>query len=170
MHGKLAAMRDALGGADDANALPQLRDEAAGVQRLLDTERKAGLLSDEKYVAYERTLALVDRALRCDAVGGGVPFSRVKELFAEQVDALDERIAGTSSALDNAFRFVEDAFGGGQEMLLLVTDLSVNRYGMAFINAHGCERYFAHNEDLLFYERGADLADRINRLDLTEGE
>ncbi|MCG4878304.1 ATPase, partial [Eggerthella lenta] len=74
--------RDALGGADDANALPQLRDEAAGVQRLLDTERKAGLLSDEKYVAYERTLALVDRALRCDAVGGGVPFSRVKELFA----------------------------------------------------------------------------------------
>ena len=170
MHGKLAAMRDALGGADDANALPQLRDEAAGVQRLLDTERKAGLLSDEKYVAYERTLALVDRALRCDAVGGGVPFSRVKELFAEQVDALDARIAGTSSALDNAFRFVEDAFGGGQEMLLLVTDLSVNRYGMAFINAHGCERYFAHNEDLLFYERGADLADRINRLDLTEGE
>ena len=170
MHGKLAAMRDALGGADDANALPQLRDEAAGVQRLLDTERKAGLLSDEKHVAYERTLALVDRALRCDAVGGGVPFSRVKELFAEQVDALDARIAGTSSALDNAFRFVEDAFGGGQEMLLLVTDLSVNRYGMAFINAHGCERYFAHNEDLLFYERGADLADRINRLDLNTEE
>ena len=42
--------------------------------------------------------------------------------------------------------------------------------GMAFINDHGCERYFAHNEDLLFYERGADLADRINRLDLTEEE
>ena len=48
--------------------------------------------------------------------------------------------------------------------------MEVNRYGMAFINAHGCERYFAHNEDLLFYERGADLADRINRLDLTEDE
>ena len=94
MHGKLAAMRDALGGADDANALPQLRDEAAGVQRLLDTERKAGLLSDEKYVAYERTLALVDRALRCDAVGGGVPFSRVKELFAEQVNALERAHRG----------------------------------------------------------------------------
>ena len=170
MHGKLAAMRDALGGADDANALPQLRDEAAGVQRLLDTERKAGLLSDEKYVAYQRALALIDRALRCDAAGGGVLFSEVKTLFGEMVDALDARIAAVSNALDNAFRFVENAFGNGQEMLLLVTDLSVNRYGMAFINDHGCERYFAHNEDLLFYERGADLADRINRLDLTEGE
>ena len=169
MHGRLAALRDALE-SDDANALPLLREEAASLQARLTTERKAGLLSDEKYVAYERTLALVDRALRCDAAGGGVPFSRVKELFAEQVDALDARIADTSSALDSAFRFVEDAFGGGQEMLLLVTDLSVNRYGMSFINDHGCERYFAHNEDLLFYERGSDLIDRINRLDLTEDE
>ncbi|WP_101723382.1 ATP-binding protein [Eggerthella timonensis] len=169
MHGRLAALRDALKG-DDANALPLLREEAASLQARLTTERKAGLLSDEKYVAYERTLALVDRALRCDAAGGGVPFSRVKELFAEQVDALDARIADTSSALDSAFRFVEDAFGSGQEMLLLVTDLSVNRYGMSFINDHGCKRYFAHNEDLLFYERGSDLIDRINRLDLTEDE
>ena len=169
MHGRLAALRDDLEG-DDANALPLLREEAASLQARLTTERKAGLLSDEKYVAYERTLALVDRALRCDAAGGGVPFSRVKELFAEQVNALDARIADTSSALDSAFRFVEDAFGGGQEMLLLVTDLSVNRYSMSFINDHGCERYFAHNEDLLFYERGSDLIDRINRLDLTEDE
>ena len=168
-HGRLAAMRDALT-VDDANALPLLREEAASLQARLDTERKAGLLSDEKYVAYQRALALIDRALRCDAAGGGVPFSQVKALFGEMVDALDARIAAVSSALDNAFRFVEDAFRNGQEMLLLVTDLSVNRYGMAFINDHGCERYFAHNEDLLFYERGADLADRINRLDLTEDE
>ena len=49
-------------------------------------------------------------------------------------------------------------------MLLMITDLSVNRYGMAFINDHGCERYFTHNQNLLFYERGADLADRINQV------
>lgn len=167
-HGRLAEMRDALDGDDAANAVPLLREEAAEVQRRLDTERKAGLLSDEKYVAYERMLALVDRALRCDTVGGGVPFSHVKEQFAQLVEKLDARIENVSAALDHAFRFVEDAFGEGQEMLLLVTDLSVNRYGMAFINDHGCERYFAHNENLLFYERGADLADRINRLDLAE--
>lgn len=80
-------------------------------------------------MAYQRALALIDRALRCDAAGGGVPFSQVKALFGEMVDALDARIAAVSSALDNAFRFVEDAFRNGQEMLLLVTDLSVNRYG-----------------------------------------
>ena len=76
-----------------------------------------------------------------------------------------------SSALDNAFRCVEDAFGNGQEMLLLVTDLSVNRYGMAFINDHRLRALLRpQRANSLFYERGADLADRINRLDLTEEE
>ncbi len=147
--------------------LPLVREETAALQRRLDAERKSGLLSDEKYLAYERTLGLLDRAQRVDATGS-VSFSQVKNLFGEMVDALDARIADASAALDHAFRFVEDAFGEGQEMLLLVTDLSANRYGMAFINDHGCERYFAHNEALLFNERGSDLADRINQLDLNK--
>ena len=153
---------------DTANALPLLRDETAVIQRRLETERKAGLLSDEKYVSYERTLALFDRAMRAEvAAEEGVPFAKVKTLFGELVDALDARIATASEALDNAFRFVEDAFGEGQEMLLLVTDLSVSHHGMSFINDHGCERYFKHNEALLFHERGTDLANRINQLDLS---
>ena len=121
-------------------------------------------------MAYERTLALADRALRLEAPGRTVEFDDVKALFAEMADDLDARIEHASAALDNAFRFVEEAFGSGQEMLLLVTDLSASRYGMAFINDHGCERYFAHNDALLFHERGTDLAERINRLDLSAEE
>ena len=63
-----------------------------------------------------------------------------------------------SSALDNAFRFVEDAFRNGQEMLLLVTDLSVNRYGMASSTTTAASATSLTTKDLLFYERGADLA------------
>lgn len=189
-HGRLAVMRDGLSekeasadestpndvdvatkgesaDVDAANALPLLRAEAAEIQRRLETDRTAGLLSDEKYVAYERMLELVDRALRAEA-SNGIPFAHVKELFAAAVKSLDAHIAAAAAALDNAFRFVEDAFGESQEMLLLVTDLSANRYGMAFINDHGCERYFTHNERLLFQERGDDLAERINQLDLTK--
>lgn len=53
-------------------------------------------------------------------------------------------------------------------MLMLVTDLSVSRAGMAFINDHGYDRYFAHNQSLQFYERGHDLAARIDRITLEE--
>ena len=135
--------------------LPFLRQEVSALQARLDAERKASLLSDEGYVAYERMLALADRALRLEAPGRTVEFDDVKALFAEMADDLDARIEHASAALDNAFRFVEEAFGSGQEM---------------FINDHGCERYFAHNDALLFHERGTDLAERINRLDLSAEE
>ena len=150
------------------NTLPLLRIETTTIQQLLATERAAGLLSDEKYLAYERTLALINQAMRAENTRSDILFSTVKDLFAQRVALLDELTSATSQALDNAFRFTESAFGDGQEMLLLITDLSVNRYGMAFINAHGCERYFANNEKLLFSERGSDLIERINRLNLTE--
>ncbi|MEY8561669.1 MoxR family ATPase [Eggerthellaceae bacterium 3-80] len=154
-----------------ADVLPLIRAKAAEIQRKIEVERNAGLLSDERYVSYERTLALLDQAMRAETTGGaGVALSAVKEMFDQVLDALDVHIAQATSALDNAFKFVEDAFGDGQEMLLLVTDLSVNRYGMAFINDHGCERYFTHNQNLLFYERGTDLVDRINQVSVEEDE
>lgn len=156
---------------DSCDVLGLIRAKAADLQRRLEVERAGGLLSDERYVAYERTLALLDQAMRAEITGGsGVSFATVKDLFGQMLDSLDKRIAKASAALDNAFQFVEEAFGDGQEMLLLVTDLSVNRYGMAFINDHGCERYFTHNQNLLFYERGADLADRINQVSVETDE
>lgn len=153
--------------ADNLDILPLLRKDAAELQRKLETERKAGLLSEEKYVSYERALSFMNDVLY-SAGTEGMLFGQVKEAFAKAVDTLGQHIDNTSTALNNAFSFVEQAFGDGQEMLLLVTDLSVNRYSMTFINDHGCNRYFEHNKNLLFYERGADLADRIGQLDLTE--
>ena len=73
-----------------------------------------------------------------------------------------------SRHLTGALAFAEQAFGEGQEMLLLITDLSANRYSMAFINAHGSERFFKHNSALLFGDRGADLAARIKQTALDE--
>ena len=146
-----------------------VKTTAATLARTRDTERANSLLDEERYRAYERTIALLDTALRLGAdLPGGTTFSLVRQLFGEMLDELDGAIEAASLALDNVFRFVETAFGEGQEMLMLVTDLSVSRAGMTFINDHGSERYFAHNQNLQFYERGSDLADRINRIVLEE--
>ena len=116
-----------------------------------------------------RAIGLLDEVLRTGAERPeGPTFNLLRERFNARLDALDGSIDDAAAALDNVFRFVEEAFGEGQEMLMLVTDLSVNRAGMAFINDHGCERYFAHNQNLQFYERGSDLAARIDRITLEE--
>ena len=173
-HSVLADLKERLaaeGVAEDADASALIRATTTELARTRDTERAASLLSDERYRSFERIIGLLDEVLRTGAdTPEGATFNLLRERFNERLDELDAAIDEATAALDNVFKFVEEAFGEGQEMLMLVTDLSVSRAGMAFINDHGCERYFAHNEDLLFYERGADLADRINRLDLTEEE
>ena len=164
-HGKLAAVKE---GADEA-ALADVREACAAasrdVQKQLDGDRAAGTLSREAYEVRSRAIAFFDGiAGRVEPVS----FDDARALFGERVDELDGLISTASASLDNALAFVEDAYGEGQEMLLVITDLSVSRYGMAFINQHGCERYFKHNENLLFYERGKDIVDRIERMDLDE--
>ncbi|NGM18025.1 AAA family ATPase [Eggerthellaceae bacterium zg-893] len=141
-----------------------VREKLAAAQRKLACERGAGLLSDEGVYVLERAIAFFDAAARLDE-GTGIEYDQLKALFSDRLDELDRRVAAAGLALDSAFAFTERAFGDGQEMLLLVTDLSVNAYTMAFINDHGCDAYFAHNQALLFFERGTDLASRIGRLE-----
>ena len=51
------------------------------------------------------------------------------------------------------FKFCEDVFKEGQEMVILVTELTISYYGSRFISRNGCKEYFAHNKELLFYEQ-----------------
>ena len=55
------------------------------------------------------------------------------------------------------FRFSEEVFGEGQEILIIVTDLTANYNSTRFISEFGCEEYFKHNKELLFYERQKEI-------------
>ena len=171
-HSVLADLKERLaaeGVAEDADASALIRATTTELARTRDTERAASLLSDERYRSFERIIGLLDEVLRTGAdTPEGATFNLLRERFNERLDELDAAIDTAADALDNVFKFVEEAFGEGQEMLMLVTDLSVSRAGMAFINDHGCDRYFAHNQNLQFYERGHDLAARIDRITLEE--
>ena len=171
-HSVLADLKERLaaeGVAEDADASALIRATTTELARTRDTERAASLLSDERYRSFERTIGLLDEVLRTGTdTPEGATFNLLRGRFNERLDELDAAIDTAAGALDNVFKFVEEAFGEGQEMLMLVTDLSVSRAGMAFINDHGCDRYFAHNQNLQFYERGHDLAARIDRITLEE--
>lgn len=169
LHGKLVELRDGLGDGAAADVSRELSGIAAALSETVRSERAAGVLSSERYFVYERSVQMIDGFMGDAPRGEGLSFDRVRELFAQTAEGLDGRIAEASRALEGAFGFVDAAFGDDQEMLMLVTDLSVSRYGMEFINGHGCDAYFEHNKALRFYERGNDLAQRIGRIDL-EGE
>lgn len=68
------------------------------------------------------------------------------------------------------FHFCEEAFGDGQEVLILVTELTINAYAARFISRYGCKEYFNHNKELLFYQRQKELIQKIEKLDWEIGE
>lgn len=68
-------------------------------------------------------------------------------------ESFQEQTRKASGCLSNSFYFCEDVFEEGQEILVLVTELTENEYTARFISQYGCREYFKHNKNLMFYER-----------------
>ncbi|MBQ1530904.1 MAG: hypothetical protein IIZ57_02060, partial [Solobacterium sp.] len=84
--------------------------------------------------------------------------------------AYNTKVIRCQEELNNAFLFLEETLGSGQEMLIFVTELSINPNTSQFIFEHGCEKYYEHNKRLMFENRQDELAKRIDALHLSEVE
>ena len=143
-----------------ADAREQAMDSLAGAGALSIDERQTGKV----IVRFLREGA---RAILTEGMQDGQEaFALVKARFDEQVEAHKADTGRKQERLHGLFSFVEDTFGEGNEMLLLVTECTVQADCAAFINTYGCEDYVRHNEGLMLTERGDVLAEEIRSLDL----
>ena len=63
-----------------------------------------------------------------------------------------------------AFLFMEEVFGDSQEMVIFLTELSANPFATRFNKQNGCEAYYRHNRELLFYEKQKSILEDIEAL------
>ena len=47
-----------------------------------------------------------------------------------------------------------------------MTELTANEYSSRFIGSYGCDEYFDHNKELLFFDRQKEIAEKIEKLEL----
>ena len=92
-------------------------------------------------------------------------FDRVRELFRREKEELDTLTEHTERMLENAFLFLEDAFGESQEMVAFVTELNANYYSVWFISENGCDLYYRYNKGLLFDERRHDVIRQMDEVE-----
>ena len=93
-------------------------------------------------------------------------FKLLKKEFDNYTKKLKKQEANAGIQLSNMFGFCEEVFGEGQEMLILVTELTISYYSAHFISRYGCKEYFNHNKELLFYERQKEIIREIESLKL----
>lgn len=139
-------------------------------EKQIDTMQSANALSDKDKKKYRSMIAFLQKLtkkLRLEEFkDGGESFCLIKAAFDERVAAMKQKTEQTKERLHALFAFIEQAFSDGNEMLLFVTDLTVNENSSRFITMFGSEDYKKHNEELMLSERQSDMIEKINALEL----
>ena len=172
------------GGTAAGSAAPaEIMEECiARQQELLDKGKKASAFSPNKQKAMQRMIAALEgmraELLHAGIADGGKGFEIVQDMFRKIVAGLKKSAEEGSACLSNAFDFCERAFeneekaekseiikAGGDEILVFVTELTVNYYTARFIGHYGCDQYYMHNKELQFAERQVEIARQVEELE-----
>ena len=140
----------------DNQNIMMLDDVRAMAEKDLEEGRKSEILTAEQEQILIRVAETLNRfalEIKGELFFGDGVFDEVRDLFAQEKSELGRMTEETSEMLENAFRFLEDAFGESQEMVAFVTELNANYYSVWFIKENGSDLYYRHNKGLLFDQR-----------------
>lgn len=142
-----------------------LEQVCQGKRKQLENLQSANSVSDaerKKFLKIIRFLEACKKALSISQCGNsGEEFALVKEKYDETVANMKNQTESAKKELKALFDFVEAAFEEGNEMLILVTELTVNQASAQFIATFGSEEYQKHNKELLLGERGEEIKAQI---------
>jgi len=131
-----------------------------------ESKRKANAFSDSDKEKLRKVEAfweqLQNELQERDTEKADESFVIMKEMFDKEVHLMKQNADEVKKRLHHAFSFVEKAFSDGNEMLLLVTKLTVDERSSSFIAMFGSEDYNKHNEALMLSERHNEMLEKIN--------
>ena len=158
--------KDSLGSGSKPDEVMQ--NEILSKEKALEFVRSSGALSQSDRIRRQKTiLFLQELAMKISGeIDAESAYIVVKKEYNNRVKALSKQSQAVKKKLSNMFRFSEDVFGEDQEILIIVTDLTANNNSARYISEFGCEEYFKHNKELLFYERQKEIITRLENLGL----
>lgn len=142
--------------------------QAESRRRLVHSMQIAGTLSEEEKKKQRAVIHFLEEGKKQlglqKAKTADEGLMLLKTAFDGEVAAMKEVNALIKDRLHHVFTFCEEAFTDGNEMIVLVTELTVNAYSSRFIGLYGSEDYQKYNEELMLHERQDDILQEIERL------
>lgn len=90
-----------------------------------------------------------------------------KEVITDSMMTLNDEkkslVKSISEKLDNAFHFVENAFGDDNEMTIFVRTLTEDKYSAGFLAKYGNKSYVKFNKNLFISDREDELIGEIDK-------
>ena len=129
---------------------------------------RAGLLERPACDAEEwviETLRRYEVLLKQQRLGEDMAgFDALRAEFQKEVRNRHTLVRDIQGWLEQAFSFVLDSFGDGQELLLLVSGLTRSPLAAAFLSEHVCPVYLQYSEKLLFRQQERCLQEQCGAL------
>ena len=143
-----------------------LEKQIEGRQKGMEALQKAGSLSERekrKQRKVVRFLQDCEKEFRLrDVQDKDEAVQLLKDRYDHEVAGYRQETGEVGQKLHYLFAFVEDTFGAGNEMLILLTECTVNQDCAKFISMYGSEDYKRHHEDMMVSERSDMLMQQID--------
>ena len=164
--GILKSYKAALAADPGCDAVKTLADLRRKAEEEYKSRMRAKSLSEEEQdmfisllgILYEEILAAKGAPMR--------EFAAVKADFDGRVREYDESVKRTSVHTRNMFLFAEEVYKGGQELIILVTELTTNPMSARFLGRYRIEEYLRISEQLMFHKRNVEILQEITELEL----
>lgn len=129
-----------------------------------DTEsrKKSGFYTRHQEECYARLLEMLWQT-RPDPGSTDAAFNQAKEGFGRWQAELEGLEDKTGAALENVFDFMEAAFENGQEMVVFITELTMDSKAVSYLAENKCERYLKYNEELMAGTKKAQILSMLEK-------
>ncbi|MBQ9004644.1 MAG: AAA family ATPase, partial [Eggerthellaceae bacterium] len=156
------AKEQLLAGASVHDTLEKRADEwGDDIDRRIESEAAdASSVREERRAVSE----LREHVLACEqerVIAGEDAFKLVSSRYARDVDGLKQLVEASGRTIDNAFAFLDEAFGDGREMNAFVAELTGRPSTAAYLAKFGSDSYYAHNSAVLAATNPEALRERI---------
>jgi len=91
----------------------------------------------------------------------GDDYENIRKWFSDRENIRKGTVVKTGEHLTNAFEFINRTFGKGQEMVIFLNELTMDKNAVNFIRSTGNEAYYKYNKVLLLDETRKEILDEI---------
>ncbi len=151
------------GSRDPVQALAVIRRSA---EREYDSRVQSRSLSEDDRELYIKLLDILHEEILIAKGAPGREFAAVKADFDSRVKQYDEQVRITSDHASNMFAFVKDVYRQGQELIILVTELTANPVSARYLGRYRIEEYLRTADELVFHKRNVEILQEISDLRL----
>lgn len=132
-----------------------LQDAYAKIQQDYQAQKASGSILKKDIQAYQYCLKFIQDADK------KTDFAEVRRFFQTAVEEMKTETKEIQSELTNLFSFLKENCTE-QEILLAVTQLTVDHDSARFIAVHGCDAYYQYNESLMTQKRNEQLLKELD--------